>query len=312
MTAEPHETNALEGDLQDVIDEIRAGLVSSAFELVPTESTAATLSAAAALAHCCELGEVMVSLHRAGRELAARIVCRSLFESWIVGLFCHYGGPAAYDALWDDYFAEIKKIVDESAAHDKAYRAKQMKVEQSNARIRRDNQRNRAWNEGHPTESPRPIRDELPPPPGVPMELDWSAHLKIFDGRTPTPLSLKTMVDRLRTLTADAGDAQSFDAAYVYMYRGLSSVGAHVTPNVLEWYLAHREGGRYYVHVDTNAHPPSSLEATNLHGVLLLLCHLGQRVLGSRNVDTPVSTAAFERLAEAIQAPAAADKDGDA
>lgn len=113
--------------------------------------------------------------------------------------------------------------------------------------------------------------------------------MHLFEEGTPQKLLPKTIIDKLQSLTRYAGDEQTFDAAYVYMFRGLSAVGTHTNIRVLDWYLHDDNGHATFVRAKQKAEPPSSLEDANIHSALLLVSHLSQLVLEARGCPYPAA-----------------------
>lgn len=294
-TFDPNETPAW---LAAVRSEVGEAFATDRFAVLRRERTVAQMYAAAALAHCCHLAGVVVDLHARGDELAARMIARGVFESWTVGLFLHYGGYEAANALWGDFHHEVKTQAEQAELHDSELRRKRKAVAEANAKIERNNVGKRAWNEAHPGETPKRLEELLPDVPGVLIEYDWSERMHLFAESTPQKLPLKTMIDKLRVLTREAGDEQTFDAAYVYMFRGLSTVGAHTNLRVLDWYLDDADGRATFVRARQDARPPSSLQDANLLSVLLLVAHLSQLVLESRGCSHAAADQVMDRFNE--------------
>jgi len=241
-------------------------------------------------------------LHAEHDEIAARMVARGLFESWVVGAYLHYGGFEALTTLWDDFHHEVKVQADEADRHDKALLRNRADADRRNRKIARDNAAKQRWNETNPELQPRTLTDLVPPPPGVLIESDWSERMELFAAGTPKKLPLKTMIDKLRSLTRSAGDEQTFEAAYMIMFRGLSTVGAHTNIRVLDWYLRDRDGRASFVRVGPQAEPPSSLAEGNVLSALLLVAHLAQLVLGARGGDHPMADVVMNRFQDKARA----------
>ena len=74
----------LDRQLRQVVAEIRAELDSSRWRLLLRESTAPALHAAAGLAHSCVLAEEIIDAHDRDAELVARLLARTMYESWLV------------------------------------------------------------------------------------------------------------------------------------------------------------------------------------------------------------------------------------
>lgn len=149
---------------------------------------------------------------------------------------------------------------------------------------------------GEPDCEPRRLDDKLADPPGVLIEYDWSERMELFEDSTPQKLPLKTILDKLRGLTRDAGDEQSFDAAYVIMFRGLSTVGAHTNVRILDWYLDDDSGRATFVRACPTATPPSSMKEANQMAALLLVAHLAQLVLDARGCPHPCADRIVNRF----------------
>lgn len=282
--------------LADITKEVGEAFASDRFAVLLQERTVAQMYSAAALAHCCHLGRVVADLHAKNDELAARMVARSVFESWAVGLYLHYGGYEAAKALLGDFHYQVKTQREQADRHDDALRRERAAVAAKNAKIERDNAGKFAWNDDHPNETPKELQEPLPDPPGVFIDYDWSERVHLFEGSTRQKLPLKTIVDKLRVFTRDAGDEQTFEAAYVYMFRGLSTVGAHTNIPVLDWYLDDGNGHAIFVRALQEARPPSSLDHANLLSTLLLVAGLSQRVLDARGCSHPLADEVMHRF----------------
>ena len=292
--------------LAELTLEVGAAFSSDRFAVLRRKRTVAHMYAAAALAHCCELARVVTELHARGDELAARMVARGVFESWAVGLYLHHGGFEAAEALWGDFHHEVKTQADEASRHDEALLHRRAQVAAANERTERDNAAKRHWNAAHPDKPQKRPNELLPEPPGVLIEYDWAERMRLFEGSEPRKLPLKTMIDKLRVFTRDAGEEETFDAAYVIMFRGLSTVGAHTNIRVLDWYLDDCDGRATFVRARQKPEPPSSLEEGDLLSVLLLVAHLSQRVLEARGCPHRAADEVMERYM-AVHALSAAE-----
>jgi hypothetical protein len=94
------------------------------------------------------------------------------------------------------------------------------------------------------------------------------------------------------------GDEETFEASYVMLFQGLSTVGAHTNIQVLSYYLDDGSGRRAFARVRPHAQPPSSLEEADLLSAILLVAHLSQRVLGRRGCEHPVADRVYQRFVE--------------
>lgn len=295
---QPYSVDEARAAIAEVVAEVHVAIEDDRFAVLRRDRLIAEVHAAAALAHCCHLAEHLVRSHRDGEEMVARLVARAMFESWVIGLYIHHGGVDAIEALWDDYHHELKTQVEHAQRHDDTLTRRRRKIRKKNEKIDARNEGVRDWNERNPHNEPKPLLPTEPEPPGVVLDYsDWEKRLETFESRPPQALPLMTIIDKLRTLTRAAGDEETFEAAYVMMFRGLSTVGAHTNIPVLQYYVDDRSGQATFVRARPAAVPPSSLEEPNLQTALLLVSHLSDKVLSRRGCPHPAADRIYEHFA---------------
>lgn len=171
--------------LDRLFAEISEAFESDRFAVLRYEHTVAQMYAAAALAHCCHLAQVTLTLHRSGEELAARLVARGVFESWLVGLFVHFGGYEATAALANEFHYQVQTQLRDAEQHDEQLNSARKTVRRKNKMIAANNAAKLRWNEVHEDEVQKPLDPLLPDPVGVTMDPDWSTRMLMFAGTTP-------------------------------------------------------------------------------------------------------------------------------
>ena len=290
----------LPGLIAQVITEVREALASDRWVVLPNDRMVAAVHAAAGLSHCCVLAEEIVSAHDRGSEMTGRILSRALFETWLVSVYIHHGGVEALIAVGDAYHHSLQVQNEVVRVHDDQLRTARSKVRKRNAKIAKTNQGIEEWNRRHPDQSPKQLHEQIPEPAGVLIGLDLSEGLRRIPTRSPKPLPLMTLVDRLRRLTREAGKEESFDAAYHLAYRGLSSLGAHANLFVLNSYLDDRGGQAILIRLRSDSAVSSSFGSPNLNMALLLTAQLSSLVLGSRDCPCQISDAVLQRFEESF------------
>ena len=268
--------------LREIITEVRAALATDRWVLRPTTRMVPTAYADAGLSHCCNLAEELIAAHDRGAEIIGRILARALFETWLVAYYVHLGGIDALEAVAGAYREAIETSRAALEEHDSLVRRRRREVRKRNEKIAAVNAGKERWNRDNPDRRPKPPTDLLPDPPGVEIGIgvepeEWPKHVPNV---SPRRLPLTMIVDRVRALTREAGQEETFDAGYHLAYRGLSQFGAHANLFVLNAYLDDRAGHGNFVHVTNHASVPSSFADPNLNMALLLTAGLASR--GSR------------------------------
>lgn len=286
--------------IAEVIAEVRAALASDRWAVLPNDRMVAAVYAAAGLSHCCVLAEEIVSAHDRGSEMTGRILSRALFETWLVAVYIHHGGVEALTAVGDAYHHSLQVQNEVVRVHDDQLKTARSKVRNRNAKIAKSNRGIEEWNRRNSHQPPKELHDQLPEPAGVLIGLDLSEGLRGIPARSPKPLPLISLVDRLRRLTREAGKEESFDAAYHLAYRGLSSLGAHANLFVLNSYLDDRGGQAILIRVRTDSVVSSSFGSPNLNMALLLTAQLSSLVLGARDCLCEVSDVVLQRFEESF------------
>jgi hypothetical protein len=242
------------------------------------------LYGAAALRHCCRLLDEIEGAAASQLEFAVRNLGRAHIETWLVGLYIHFGG---YEALTrvaqearhglEGIDLEGKQFDERLADTKKAARRSSPKVAATNGGITR-------WNQSHPDEPPKLLHDEPYVPQLSPVGIDLTRLIAEFGEHEAQALSVSEIVDSLTKWGPEKGfGRESFRSIYLN-YRMLSTVGTHATMHVLERYL---EGGGF---VRVKPYPAvgsaiDSVRITSLYGT----AYLASQVLGEHGFETPAA-----------------------
>lgn len=288
---EPIQPEDVLGAYRGVIDEINAGLASPKWSLILRgRFQQAELLAAAALRHCEALASEMLLACERGAQHTVRLLGRSFLEAWLTGMYLHYGGGDAFDAVLGNYEAAVRTNQSAADLFDAQLAARKKQSRKSKCKVDKANEAIDLYNEEHP-EAPRRRMDEVVIPTDVPLQLDMHKFILAFTTENPVKLSVHDMVSRIRKLSSAAGREESYESVYQYAYRSLSVNGAHPTINVLLGYV--KDG--FFRTVGTETTQPDSNEAVQMT-TLLLLAHMVKVIFEKRDVDHSYSTLVMRRF----------------
>lgn len=288
--------------LDGVVAEVRAELDTSRWKLLPKPRIAARVHAAAGLAHCCALADDLVSAHRAGSEMTARLLARAIFEAWVTSYYIALGGWDALERVGGAYVHALEQQVQEVARHDEGLRSARKKARRRNKKIAELNAGLAVYNQRNP-DTPKPLVPEVPTPAGTPIGIATDLARRIPKGAVARRLPLREMVAELQRLTHENGHEETFEAAYHMAYRSLSAFGSHATIAVLDSYLDDRGGMAQFISVTPVAQAPTSFEIPNLQMVLLLLAGLATEVLGTQGAPCTAAREGAAFVTEVVHPP---------
>lgn len=276
-----------------LLEEVNKTLAASRWAILDTgtEHIKWLLYGAAALRHCCRLLYEMEVAAKTDQEFSVRLLGRAHLETWLIGLYIHYGGYEALARVAQDTRYGLEAMASDAAEFDKwlaaerkAARKSVRKVEQANSGIQR-------WNEENPDGRAKPLI-ELPHIPQLrPSDINFSDRIADFGSYEARSLPVSEVVDALTKLALEKGfGRENFRPLYL-IYRALSSIGTHPTLNVFDAYFIPGNFIRV-APVPINGSAIDTTRATALHATAFL----AGAVLGDQECPTPVADKIRARL----------------
>lgn len=270
----------------DLLKEVDSAFASDRWAILDGASDHATwlLYDGAALRHCCRLLDEIEGAAASQLEFAVRNLGRAHMETWLVGLYIHFGGYEALTRVTQAALLGLESIDLEGKQFDERLVADKKAARRSGQKVARANGGIEQWNQSHPGEPPKPIHDEPYVPQLSLVGIDLARLIAEFGELEAQELRVSEIVDVLTKWGPEKGfGRESFRSIYL-VYRMLSAIGTHATLHVLEPYLSR---GRF---VRVTPHPASdsaidSVRITSLYGA----AYLAGQVLGEQGFETPVA-----------------------
>lgn len=279
--------------------EVDEALRSNRFALVlRNEDTVAELEAAAALRHACNLATSVIRAHQAGEEMAGRILARAIFETWLVGLYLHFGRGEAASHLARARAAALSRWQRASNERDTQIRLMRKKLRKRNKAIASNNRHLEVWNAAHPDDL-KPLEPLLAEPQQELIELRLRGANPNLVFANDSDLNYSDLVSKVHRLSAAAGEEHDPAVVYSYVYRGLSNLGAHPTVDVLDNYIDDRRGQGVFARV-AREFQLASLATANAATAFLLTADLAMKVLGRRGLPATACVEGFRRYERAM------------
>jgi hypothetical protein len=270
----------------DLLKEVDSAFASDRWAILDGASDHATwlLYNGAALRHCCRLLDEIEGAAASQLEFAVRNLGRAHMETWLVGLYIHFGGYEALTRVAQEARHGLEGIELEGKQFDERLVADKKAARRSSQKVATANGGITQWNQSHPDEPPKPLHDEPYVPQLSLAGIDLTRLIAEFGEHEAQALSVSEMIDSLTKWGPEKGfGRESFRSIYLN-YRMLSAVGTHATMHVLEPYL---DRGRF---VRVTPRPASgsainSVRTTSLYGT----AYLTSQVLGAQGFETPVA-----------------------
>jgi hypothetical protein len=244
-------TNPVDGDLRLIVTFVRDAVASNAAVMRPDGDRRADSYAMAGLAHCCVLLEELDHLRQTDNDLVAVLVGRALLETWLTATWIFFGRDDALDILQGSYRRNMRTMEGNlKASIDRA------KSRQADAQARHDaalatNGKISARNAAKGTNV------ELRPVPTVPdvmeVEVDLTSLDNAVSGVPEEEITLETMAVPIGPWAEAKGvGGGNWDTVYHFLYRTLSTWGAHPTYWLFNTYF---DVGPWMTHVKARSEP---------------------------------------------------------
>ena len=176
------------------------------------------------------------------------------------------------------------------AQHKAILEAERRKAKKRNRAIRRANRNRATFNRAHPGEPQLELLPKVPVPSTQPVDLDLSPAIVIGGDFDPVRLPLREIATRLNPMLRRAGDASAaIEVSYNYVFRGLSTLGAHTNFWVIDGYISGRD--RNFLRVADRPGVPPMLDEV-AHTAIVLTAFLALTVLESEAEAGLLATAA--------------------
>lgn len=226
-------TNDLSKDLESVVGFVRQAITSSKTILTPYDDCRPDSYAMAGLAHCCVLLEELENLRVEGNDLVAVLIGRACLETWLTATYSWLGREAALDGIAGTYVknlrtmdSNLKESIVNAKARFKEATERRDHIIETNKQIAKHN--------------PSKELIEVPPLPVPVMEVDVDSRpLIAMAGNPPeADVSLIEMAQKIGPLAEEKGaGGGNWETVYHFLYRALSTWGAHPTYWLLNAYL---------------------------------------------------------------------------
>jgi hypothetical protein len=238
-----------------LLEELAAGFAASRWAIIVTTGGLHRLHVGAAVRHTAYLmREIQAAVNR-GDELVARILGRAQFEAFLIGLYLHHGGPDALEALAAGYHQALRSWAADIDQYNAKVTAARKAARKSNKRIRKANLNRDRHNTDHPEREPLPLLSLVPEPPLDLMDFNLEVPIGRADVVEAEGLPLREVVERLNRLFAEMGDpGGAVEVSYNYVFRALSTLGAHTTISVLDSYITGQD--RNFIRVGNQMNAP--------------------------------------------------------
>lgn len=276
-----------------LLEDVNETLATSRWAVLDTgtEHVKWLLYGAAALRHCCRLLYEMEVAAQANQEFSVRLLGRAHLETWLVGLYIHYGGYEALARVAQGTRYDLEATANDAAEFDKwlagereAARRSTRKVEQANSGIQQ-------WNEENPDKPAKPFQDVPHIPQLQPSGVNFSDRIADFASYEARSLPVSEVVDALTKLGLEKGfGRENFRPLYL-IYRVLSSIGTHPSLNVFDAYFIPGNFIRISP-IPINGSAIDTTRATALHATAFL----AGAVLGDQGCPTPIADKIRTRL----------------
>jgi hypothetical protein len=190
----------------------------------------------ASLAHCCVLLEELERQRDLNNDLVAVLVGRACLEAWLTATYVWFGRDDALDILQGSYRKNMRTMT-ETLENAITIAKKRQKVAQSRHDAAVNNNKGiAAQNAKNGTNIPR-----LPVPPVfqvMEVEIDLS-RLDFAAGGVPeADISFETMAQQIGPKAeAKSAGGGNWETIYHFLYRALSTWGAHPTYWLLNAYF---------------------------------------------------------------------------
>ncbi len=283
----------VDSDLHLVVTFVRDAVASNAAVMRPDGDRRTDSYAMAGLAHCCVLLEELDHLRQTENDLVAVLVGRALLETWLTATWIFFGRDDALDILQGSYRKNMRTMEGNlKASIDRA------KSRQADAQARRDaaiatNEKIASRNAAKGTNV------ELRPVPIVPDVMEVDVDLTSLDnevsGVPEEEITFETMAVRIGPWAEAKGvGGGNWDTVYHFLYRTLSTWGAHPTYWLLNTYF---ELGPWMTHVKARPEPDGRA-VTVTRAMVELTAMLSAEVFESCGIDVS-SLRAFVQRARA-------------
>jgi hypothetical protein len=273
-------TDPVDSDLRLVVTFVRDAIASNAAVMRPDGRRRADSYAMAGLSHCCVLLDELDHLRQTENDLVAVLVGRALLETWLTATWIFFGRDDALDVLQGSYRKNMRTMEGNlKASIDRA------KSRQAVTQARRDaaivtNEKILARN------AAKGIDIELRLVPTVPDVMEVDVDLTSLDnavsGVPEGEITFETMALRIGPWAESKGvGGGNWDTVYHFLYRTLSTWGAHPTYWLFNTYF---EVGPWMTHV--KARPESDGRAlTVTRAMVELTAMLSAEVFESCGID---------------------------
>jgi len=239
---------------------------------------------AAALRHCCRLLYELEIAAAANLELAARLLARAHLETWLVGLYIHYGGFEALERVAQDTRCGLEATNNDAKHFDQWLTGEKRSSRQRGQRVARTNEGIAKWNESNPEAPGKPMLEVPYVPQLRTTGLDLTDRIEDFGAYEAQSLAVSEVVDALTELAPLKGfGRESFRPIYL-IYRVLSAIGTHPTMHVFDAYFLPGPFIRI-APLPVNGSIIDNARITALHATAFL----ASAVLGEQGSPTPVA-----------------------
>ena len=276
-----------------LLEEVNETLATNRWAILDrgTEHIKWLLYGATALRHCCRLLYEMEVAASTDQEFSVRLLGRAHLETWLVGLYIHYGRFEALKRVAQDTRYGLEATTNDAAEFDRWLKTERKAARESVRKVERANKGIQRWNEENPDKPTKPLLGAAYIPRLQPSGIDFSDRIAGFGSYEARSLPVSEVVDALTKLGVEKGFGnENFRPLYL-IYRVLSSIGTHPTMNVFDAYFVPGNFIRV-APAPINGSAIDSTRATALHATAFLT----SAVLGDQGSPTPIADEIRMRL----------------
>jgi hypothetical protein len=273
-------TDALGSDLRLVVDFVRTAIKDDRAVFAEDSRRRPDSYAMAGLAHCCVYLEELERQRERDGDLVAVLVGRACLETWLTATWMWLGRDAVLDRLQGSYRKHLRTMTENLDRSIADAKERQRRAQARRDRVIRNNARITAKNARDGTDLPL-----LPVPPVfdvMEVEVDVSQLDLAVAGVPEADVTFEMMAQQIGPMSEAKGvGGGNWDTVYHFLYRALSTWGAHPTYWLLNSYF---EQGGWMIHVRDR--PPPDLRAhTVTRAMVELTAMLSAEIFDECGID---------------------------
>jgi hypothetical protein len=273
-------TDSLGNDVRLVVDFVRIAITDKRAIFAEDSQKRPDSYAMAGLAHCCVLLEELERQREVDGDLVAVLLGRACLETWLTATWVWLGRDRALDLLQGSYRKHLRTMTENLDRSIADAKKRQQEAQARRDAVVRNNARITAKNARDGTDIPlRPV-----PPVFEVMEVEVDVSQLDFAvvGVPEADVTFEMMAQQIGPMSEAKGvGGGNWDTVYHFLYRALSTWGAHPTYWLLNSYF---EQGGWMIHVRDRP-PPDGRAQTVTRAMVELTAMLSAEVFAECGID---------------------------